>query len=76
MSGEWRVAAVGDAIVGTRISQYDHPGDSRFAALSALVRDADVASVNLETSLFDLGSFRGWPAAERGGSYLLGSPTT
>lgn len=74
MSGEWRVAAVGDAIVGTRISQYDHPGDSRFAALSALVRDADVASVNLETSLFDLGSFRGWPAAERGGSYLLGPP--
>lgn len=65
---------MGDAIVGTRISQYDHAGDQRFAAVADLLRGADVASVNLETNLFDLASFRGWPAAERGGSYLLGPP--
>lgn len=74
MSGEWRVAAAGDAIIGTRISQHDQPADKRFSALCSLIRDADVASVNLETSLFDLSTFQGWPAAERGGSYLLGPP--
>ncbi len=30
--------------------------------------------MNLETNLFDLDRFRGWPAAEGGGSYLVGHP--
>lgn len=71
---EMTVAAAGDAIIGTRISQHDHPADARFAGLCDLIRSADVASVNLETSLFDLDSFAGWPGAERGGSYLVGPP--
>jgi poly-gamma-glutamate capsule biosynthesis protein CapA/YwtB (metallophosphatase superfamily) len=70
----WTVVAVGDAIIGTRIAHHDHDADTRFAGMCALIRRADVASVNLETNLFDLGTFAGWPAAERGGSYLVASP--
>jgi poly-gamma-glutamate capsule biosynthesis protein CapA/YwtB (metallophosphatase superfamily) len=70
----WTVTAVGDAIIGTRIAQHDRPEDPGFAALCELIRGADVSSVNLETNLFDLGSFQGWPAAERGGSYIVAPP--
>ena len=74
MNQDWTVAAVGDAIIGTRIAQHDRPEDPRFAEMCSLIRSADVSSVNLETNLFDLGRFEGWPAAERGGSYLAASP--
>ena len=57
-----------------RVRQHDHDGDLRFSGLAKLLHGADVASVNLESSVFDLGRFSGWPAAERGGSYLLSSP--
>ena len=73
---ELKVAAAGDAIIGARIFQHEHPADPRFVHLCELVRSADIASVNLETSLFDLDSFGGWPGAERGGSYLLGPPSS
>jgi poly-gamma-glutamate capsule biosynthesis protein CapA/YwtB (metallophosphatase superfamily) len=75
VNDEWTVVGVGDAIIGTHIAQHDHPGDSRFAELCDLIRRADVASVNLETNLFDINSFDGWPGAERGGSYLVGHPS-
>ena len=74
MNQDWTVTAVGDAIIGTRIAQHDRPEDPRFADLCAFIRSADVSSVNLETNLFDIGRFGGWPAAERGGSYLAASP--
>ncbi len=75
MNTDWTVAAVGDAIIGAAISVHDNPADERFHAMAELIRGADVASVNLETSLFDLETFPGWPSAERGGSYLLGRPS-
>ena len=74
MNQDWTVVAVGDAIIGTRITQHDRPEDPRFAGLCTLIRSADVASVNLETNLFDLGRFDGWPSEQRGGSYLLAPP--
>ncbi len=74
MNTDWTVAAAGDAIVGTATAMHDTPSDERFHAMCALIRSADVSSVNLETSLFDLDTFSGWPSAERGGSYLLGKP--
>ena len=40
---EMTVAAAGDAIIGTRISQHDHPADARFAGLCDLIRSADPA---------------------------------
>lgn len=74
MNHDWTVTAVGDAIIGTRIAQHDRPEDPGFAEMCALIRAADVSSVNLETNLFDLVRFGGWPAAERGGSYLVAPP--
>ena len=74
MNQDWTVTAVGDAIIGGRIAQHDRPEDPAFTEMCALIRSADVASVNLETNLFDLNHFRGWPAAERGGSYLAAPP--
>jgi poly-gamma-glutamate capsule biosynthesis protein CapA/YwtB (metallophosphatase superfamily) len=74
MTTDWTAAAVGDAIVGTAIAIHDDDSDQRFRAMCDLIRGADIASINLETSLFELDTFSGWPSAERGGSYLLGSP--
>lgn len=66
------VAAVGDAIISHRIGV--HRADTRYARLAEIISAADISSVNLETSVFNLDGFDGWPAAERGGSYLLGPP--
>jgi poly-gamma-glutamate capsule biosynthesis protein CapA/YwtB (metallophosphatase superfamily) len=71
---DWTIAAAGDAIIGTRIAHHDRPEDPRFAELCSLIRTADVASVNLETSLFDFDRFGGWPSEQRGGSYLVAPP--
>ena len=67
-----RVVAVGDAIISHRIGV--QRTDERFADMCSIIGRADAASVNLETNLFHPGSFTGWPAAERGGSYLVGPP--
>jgi len=68
------LAAVGDAIIQTRLVGLDDAGDTGFRAVADVIRSADIASVNLETNVFDLAGFAGCPSAERGGSYLLGSP--
>ena len=70
----WSLAAVGDAIITRRIAQFDHAGDPRFQGMVKVIREADAAMVNLELNLFRMSEFRGWPAVETGGGWLLGPP--
>jgi len=72
----WSLAAVGDVIMNRRIMSFDHPGDPGFHGLVELIRGADAAFMNLEQSVFRLQNFDGWPAAENGGNYEVGSPET
>lgn len=71
---QWTLTAAGDAIIGLRTRHLDRPEEPGFHDLCRLIRSVDVASVNLETNVFDMASFRGWPGAERGGSYLVAPP--
>ena len=72
----WTLAAAGDVIMNRRLEQFDHPGDPGFHELANLIRDTDAAFLNLEQSVFRLQEFTGWPAAENGGNYEVGSPET
>lgn len=72
----WTLAATGDVIMNRRVSQFDRPEDPAFHGLADIVRAADAAFLNLEQSVFRLQGFGGWPAAESGGNYELGSPET
>lgn len=71
---QWTLTAVGDAIIGNRTRHLDRPEDAGFHELCRLIRSVDVASVNLETNVFDIATFHGSPGAERGGSYLIAPP--
>ncbi|MEE2669971.1 MAG: CapA family protein [Gemmatimonadota bacterium] len=73
---QWTLAAVGDVIMNRRLEQFDHPGDPGFHELANVIRAADAAFMNLEQSVFRLQEFDGWPAAENGGNYEVGSPET
>ncbi|MBI4541154.1 MAG: CapA family protein [Gemmatimonadetes bacterium] len=68
------VAAVGDALIRSRIAQYDDPGDPGFQRMVKVIRDADVAFVNLEGSVLRFSEFKGWPAAEHGGYWQVSPP--
>jgi poly-gamma-glutamate synthesis protein (capsule biosynthesis protein) len=48
-----------------------NPADPGFARVAALFHGADVGFANQEGSIFDLKTFRGYPAAENGGGYPL-----
>jgi len=72
----WTLAAVGDVIMNRRTAPFDHPGDQGFHELANIIRAADAAFMNLEQSVFRLQEFTGWPAAENGGNYEVGSPET
>jgi hypothetical protein len=62
------VAAVGDMIL-------QHPQSSRPAVAGLLqFLKADVTFGNFENTTFDLHSFKGYPQAESGGSWLRGMP--
>lgn len=57
---------------GDMIGPYhDLPNDPGFARVTALFRGADLGFANQEGSIFDLKTFRGFPAAENGGGYPL-----
>ena len=73
---QWTLAAVGDVIMNRRLEQFDHPDDPGFHELANVIRAADAAFMNLEQSVFRLQEFDGWPAAENGGNYEVGSPET
>jgi poly-gamma-glutamate synthesis protein (capsule biosynthesis protein) len=68
----WSLAATGDSIITRRIVAYE--SDPAFMKLIRLIREADAAFTNLELSVFRLREFKGYPQAESGGSWLLGSP--
>ena len=72
----WTLAAVGDVIMNRRTAPFDHPGDPGFHDLANIIRATDAAFLNLEQSVFRLQEFTGWPAAENGGNYEVGSPET
>ena len=72
----WTLAAVGDVIMNRRTAPFDHPGDPGFHELANIIRGVDAAFMNLEQSVFRLQEFTGWPAAENGGNYEVGSPET
>jgi poly-gamma-glutamate synthesis protein (capsule biosynthesis protein) len=43
--------------------------ETDFSEIAGLFRDADLGVANLEGAIFDLATFRGFPAAETGGGY-------
>jgi poly-gamma-glutamate capsule biosynthesis protein CapA/YwtB (metallophosphatase superfamily) len=60
------------AAAGDMIGPYHPlPGDADFAKVKALFQGADLGFANQEGSIFDLKTFRGYPAAENGGGYPL-----
>jgi Bacterial capsule synthesis protein PGA_cap len=61
-------AAAGDMIGPYHDIDLKDPG---FAQVTALFRGADLGFANQEGSIFDLKSFKGYPAAENGGGYPL-----
>ncbi len=56
----WSLAATGDSIITRPVSIYD---DERLLDLVELVRGADIAFTNVETTILRLWDFKGWPAA-------------
>ena len=70
----WSLAAVGDALIATRLNQFNHPLDSGFHDMVKIIKEADVAFINLEGSLFRLLDFKGWPEVEHGGYWQVGPP--
>ncbi len=68
----WSLAATGDSIITRRIIAYE--SDPAFMKMIRIIREADAAFTNLELSVFRLREFKGYPQAESGGSWLLGSP--
>jgi poly-gamma-glutamate synthesis protein (capsule biosynthesis protein) len=73
MAGTFTFAAVGDLI-------YLRPMlatiEKQSPAMLKLIRDADVAFGNFETSVFDFKDFKGSPQAESGGTWMLGDVRT
>jgi poly-gamma-glutamate capsule biosynthesis protein CapA/YwtB (metallophosphatase superfamily) len=70
----WSLAAVGDALIATRLAQFNHQGDPGFFRMAKIIQDADVAFLNLEGSLFDFSEFKGWAEVEHGGFWQTGPP--
>jgi hypothetical protein len=62
--------AAGGDLIGPNQSLEGVP-DPALAAVARHFRDADLGFANMEGSLFDLDTFRGWQAAENGGGYPI-----
>ena len=62
--------AAGGDMIGP-YHDFPKPQDAGFTQVIALFRGADLGFANQEGSIFDLKSFRGYPAAENGGGYPL-----
>jgi poly-gamma-glutamate capsule biosynthesis protein CapA/YwtB (metallophosphatase superfamily) len=68
----WSLAATGDTVSTRRVSVYEtYPA---FKSLVAVIRAADAGFTNLETSLFRMADFKGYPQAESGGIWFVGPP--
>lgn len=65
------LATVGDLIIVHPESMLNDPD---FQAALKIIRQAEVAFGNMETSLLDIRCFHGYPQAEYGGMWLIGPP--
>lgn len=65
------LAAVGDLILEQPESNL---ADPRFQAALDFIRHADAGFGNFEGSAIDIRAFKGFPAAENGGAWLIDSP--
>jgi poly-gamma-glutamate synthesis protein (capsule biosynthesis protein) len=65
---------VGDALIATRLGQYNDPHDPGFHSIVKIVQSADLAFLNLEGSHFRFSEFHGWAEAEHGGYWQVGPP--
>ncbi len=65
------LAAVGDLIINQPESNLAAP---RFQAALNLLRHADAGFGNFEGTALDIRTFKGYPAAENGGQWLIDSP--
>jgi poly-gamma-glutamate synthesis protein (capsule biosynthesis protein) len=70
----WTLAAVGDALIATRLPQLVHNDDPVFSRIGEIVRRADAGFVNLEGSFFRFSEFKGWGEVEQGGFWQVGPP--
>ncbi len=48
--------------------------EARAPEMLKVMREADVTFANFETTVFDLPTFKGYPGAESGGTWMLGAP--
>jgi len=71
MAGTFTIAAVGDLIY---LRPMLRTIEARSPGMLKILRDADVAFGNFETTILDLTTFRGSPQAEAGGTWMLGDP--
>ena len=62
------IVATGDSLATMRLSVFD---EEQYRAMLQIVRSGDIAFTNLEMLL---GSFESAPAAESGGTYVMGEP--
>ena len=65
------LAAVGDLVLDDELAPLL---EARSPRMLELLRSADVAFGNFESTAVDLSSFGGWPEAESGGSWLISTP--
>lgn len=65
------MVAVGDLIVTRPLTKGQHPG---FSNIVKILHEADATFGNMETSIFDIRSFKGYPQAEYGGAYHVSLP--
>lgn len=65
-----KLTATGDSLINLRHRNHPHPG---FTQLIQLIRNADCAFTNLETTVHDYGPTC-YPAAECGGTYTRAEP--
>jgi poly-gamma-glutamate capsule biosynthesis protein CapA/YwtB (metallophosphatase superfamily) len=68
---DFTFAAVGDTL---QVRAQLPTDDKGFLAVAEVVQAADVAFANGEITCFDVTTFDGWPAAQTGGGFTLGSP--
>ena len=66
------VTSVGDLIMPRPLSMRKDPG---FSSLVSILRSSDVTFGNFEGTALDLRTFKGFPQAESGGSWLLATPS-
>ena len=68
------LAAVGDCIISRPLSQYAER-DPNFASTVKILKQSDATYGNLETTIFDMREFKGYPTSWEGDWTLVSEPT-